>query len=112
MQRKLVNVNKSLELHQRFMLHIRENNIPKLHELVKVACNRNRGLEYTINKIVDAVDGVYNPRSSEDDKDLAFLILQYGGPGLLDIVHWALNFPSTSTAYHMLGKTNQFISQY
>ena len=109
-ERKLVNVNKSLDLHQRFILHIKENDIPKLHELVKVACNRNRGLEYTINKIVDAIDSVYNPRSSEDDKDLAFLIQQYGGPGLLDIVHRALNFPSTSTAYRMLQDSRKFIN--
>lgn len=97
--RKLVTLNKSLMLHQRFMILIRENSIPKLHELVKVAMNRKRGLEYTITKMVDAIDGVYNPHSSEDDKDLAFLILQYGGPGLLDR---ALNFPSSSTSYRLL----------
>ena len=107
--RKLVRLNKSLLLHQRFMILIRENSIPKLHELVKVAMNRKRGLEYTINKIVLAVEGVYNPHSSEDDKDLAFLILQYGGPGLLDIVHRALNFPSTSTAYRLLQSSRCFI---
>ena len=39
---------------------------------------------------------------NQSDKDIAFLILQFGGPGLLDICHRALNLPSTSTAYRML----------
>ena len=67
-------------------------------------------MSYIIQKIVDAIDGVYNARSSEDDKDLAFLILQYGGPGLLDIVHRALNFPSTNTAYRLLQSSREFIN--
>ena len=91
--RKLFNLNKSLELHQRILILIKENSIPQLHELVKTALKQKRSLSYVIQKIVDAVDGVYNVRNSEKDKDLAFLILQYGGPGLLDIVHRALNFP-------------------
>ncbi|XP_066914918.1 uncharacterized protein [Clytia hemisphaerica] len=107
--RKLNTLNKSLELHKRFMLLVKDNSIPKLHEIVKVAMNRRRGLQYTINKIIDAIDGVYNPHSSEDDKDLAFLILQYGGPSLLDIVHKALKFPSTSTAYRLLQGSTSMI---
>ena len=107
--RTLDRVNKSLELHQRFVSIIKENNIPKLHELVKVASNRNRGIEYVIRRMVDAIGGTYNARSSEDDVDLAFLILQYGGPGLLDIVHRALKFPSTSTAYRLLQKSKEMI---
>ena len=100
--RKLFNLNKSLELHQRILILIKENSIPQLHELVKTALKQKRSLSYVIQKIVDAVDGVYNVRNSEEDKDLAFLILQYGAPGLLDIVHRALNFPSPSTAYRLL----------
>ena len=107
--RKLCYLNKSLALHQRFMLIIKENSIPKLHEMVKVSMNRKRGLEQTINKIVDAIDGVYNPQNSENDKDLAFMILQYGGPGLLDIVHKAINLPSTSSAYRLLKKSQEMI---
>ena len=46
--RKLISLNKSLELHQRFMILIKENSIPKLHELVKVALRHKRGLSYII----------------------------------------------------------------
>ena len=59
--------------------------------------------------MVDAIKGTYNPRSSEEHVDLAFLILQYGGPGLLDIVHKAMNFPCTSTAYRLLKKSHEII---
>ena len=107
--RKLKHLNKSLDLHQRFMMLIRENSIPKLHQIVKVALSGKKSISYIINKIVDAVKGLYNPHSSEEDKDLSFLILQYGGPGLLDIVHRALNFPSTSTAYRLLQSTKKAI---
>merc|ERR1712080_325138 len=88
---------------------IKDKDIPKLHTIVKVALSCKRGLEYIINKMVDAIDGIYNPHSSDEDKDLAFIILQYGGPGLLDIVHRALNFLSTSTAYRMLQSSRTFI---
>ena len=56
------------------------------------------------------IDGIYRPNPSQDDKDLAFLILQFGGPGLLDIVHRAIGFPSTSTAYKMIKGTTQMTS--
>ena len=92
------------------MILIRDNNIPKLHQLVKVSCNRMRGLEYTITTMTKAIGKVYNARSGKDDVHLAFLILQYGGPGLLDIVHKALNFPSTSTAYRLLQSSRKFIN--
>ena len=91
------------------MILIKENSVPKIHEIVKVAMNRKRGLNYVVDKLVDAIDGVYNPHSSEDDKDLAFLIHQYGGPGLLEICHRALGFSSTSTSYRLLQKSKQVI---
>ena len=40
-----------------------------------------------------------------DNKELAFLILHYRGPGLLDIVHKAIQLPSTlttTTTYRLL----------
>ena len=70
--KKLSRVNKALGLHQRFVQIIKENSIPKLHELVKVASNRSRGIEYVIQRMVDTISGTYNARSSEDDVDVAF----------------------------------------
>ena len=47
-----------------------------------------------MNKLIYAIDGIYSSNPSQDDKDLAFLILQFGGPGLLDIMHRAIGFPN------------------
>ena len=82
-----------------FFLLLNENKIHRLHELIHVAFKAKRSIGYIVSKLVDAIDGIYRPNPSQDDKDLAFLILQFGGPGLLDIVHRAIGFPSTSTAY-------------
>ena len=60
-----------------------------------------------MNTLIDAIYGIYSHNLSQDDKDLAFLIVQFGGPGLLDIVHRAIGFPSTSTAYRMIKGTTQ-----
>ena len=76
----------------------------------KLLATEAGGIEYVIQRMIDAVGGVYNVRSSDDDVDLAFLMLQYGGPGLLDIVHRALNFPSTSTAYRLLQKSKELLN--
>ena len=43
-------------------------------------------------------------RASDDDKDLAYLVLKFGGPALLDILYCANVLPSTSTAYRMAKK--------
>lgn len=84
-----------MKLHQKILLTISNQNIPRLTELVSTALNQNRGVSYIANKIIDAVDGIYRPNPRQDDKDLAFLVLKVGGPSLLDIL------PSVSTAYRI-----------
>ena len=95
-------LNKTLELDQRFLLLIKENNVRRLHDVVKVVLNAKRSIGYIVTKVMDAIDGIYTPQYSQDDKDIAFLILQFGGPGLLDIAHRAFSLPSVSTAYNMI----------
>lgn len=61
--------------------------------------------------MLDAIEGTYNVRIWEDDVNLAFLILQYGRPEMLDIVHRrGLNFRSTSNAYRLLQKSRNIIN--
>ena len=108
--KQLVRLNKTLSLHQHFSFLLKEYKIHRLHELINVAFKAKRSIGYIVNKLVDAIDGIYRPNPSQDDKDLAFLILQFGGPGLLDIVHRAIGFPSTSTAYKMIKGTTQMSS--
>ena len=54
--------------------------------------------------MIDALDGIYSAQSSSDDKEIAMLCYQFGGPGLLDILHHSLNLPSRSTISKMARK--------
>ena len=45
--------------------------------MVKIALNGGRSIRYVIDKIVDALNGVCSPNYSQDDEDIAFIILQF-----------------------------------
>ena len=64
--------------------------------------NARKSMQYIIEKVINAIAGIYYLHPSQNDKDLAYLILQFGGPALLDIYHRAINLPSTSTASGMI----------
>ena len=89
----------TLALHERLLVHISENNVPRLQQLVAVARNNNRGIPYIVSQVVNAIANIYTPNPSQDDKDLAFVVLKFGGPSLLSILHRAGMLPSESTAY-------------
>ena len=91
----------TLSLHERFLVSIAENNVPQLQQLVTVALRNNRKIPYILSKVMAVIDGIYSPNPSQDDKDLAFLVLKFGGPSLLNILYKAGILPSTSTAYRM-----------
>ena len=83
------------------MLEISQNNIPRLQNLVNVALRNRRSINYILEKCTLAISGIYKARASEDDKDLAFIVLKFGGPALLDILYRANHLPSSSLAYRM-----------
>ena len=95
-------LNRTLGIHERFLVLLKEGNVHRLKQLINVAFNCNRNMNYILGKLVDSIKGIYNPQPDQDDKDLAFLILQFGGPALLDICHRAINLPSSSTAYRLM----------
>ena len=99
--KRIAKMNKTLQFHKRFLVFIATNNVSRLHELVGVALNNNHGIEYILEKCKLAVAGVYQARAGKDDKDMAFLVLKFGGPSLLDILHRAKLLPSTSVAYRI-----------
>ena len=78
--KKIAQLNKTLSLHQRFLLLLKCNNVPRLDGLLTVAIKAKRSISYIISKVTDAIDGIYNANPSDDDKDLAFLIMQFWGP--------------------------------
>ncbi len=96
---KHTRLNETIKLHERFMKLVAENNVPRLQQLVAVALKHNRSISYITRKLMDAIDGIYSPRPTECQKDLAFLVLKLGGPSLLDILFRANILPSVSTAY-------------
>ena len=95
-------LNKVLQFHQRFLHFIQTNRIHRLHDIVEVALRQKKNIRFIVQRLQDALDGVYNPHYKQDDKDLAFIIYQFGGPALLEIVHRAIKLPSCSTALKIL----------
>ena len=55
---------------------------------------------------------MYTANPSSDNKELAFLIQQYGGTGFLDIVASAIKLPPNSTAYRIIKGTKTISSSF
>lgn len=100
----------TLSLHERFLVSIAENNVPRLQQLVKVALKNNRKMPYILSKVMAVIEGIYTPNPSQDDKDMAFLVLKFGGPSLLHILYKAGILPHESTAYRMARKCPPIVS--
>ena len=83
------------------MVLISENNVLRVKELVSVALMHHRSINYIVEKVSMAVNKVYRARRSDEDKDLAFIVLKLGGPALLDMLCKANKLPSSSLAYRM-----------
>lgn len=103
-------IGESVILHQRLLVEIANNNVPRLNQLVAVALRNNRSISYILGKVTAAIEGVYRARPSDDDKDLALLVLEFGGPSLLDILFKANLLPSVSTGYEMRRKSKKIES--
>ena len=100
----------TLTLHERFVVLISENNIPRLQQLVNVALRNNRSITHIVTKVLNVIDGIYMPNPCQSDKDLAFLVLKFGGPSLLNILYRAGILPSVSTAYKMAKECPPIVS--
>ena len=83
--KRLKKLNSVLKMYQRFMILISENNVLRLKELVGVALRNNHSISYIVDKVMLAINKVYRARPSEEDRDLAFIVLKIGGPSLLSI---------------------------
>ena len=88
-------------MHEQILLAIKNNNIPRLQQIVKVCLDNNRSIGYSLQRMNDAVDKCYS-HCSQDDKELAMVILKFGGPALMEILHRAKGFPLVSTAYRFV----------
>ena len=100
----------TLSMHERFLVSISENNLPRLQQLVNVALKNHSSISHIVTKVTSVIDGIYMPNPSQNDKDLAFLVLKFGGPSLLSILHCAGVLPSVSLAYKMSKQFKPLIS--
>ena len=101
--RKIKNMSQNIELNERIFHCIQKNDIKNLN-IITTCLNNNRSMGYVLQKLNEAINKKYNPQHSEDDKDLSVIILKFGGPALLEILHRAKQFPSVSTAFRLLNK--------
>ena len=99
-------------MHHRFLVLIADKKVLRLQQLVKVSLNKGRTIGYVISQVVKAIDGLYRPNPSQDDRELAFLVLKLGGPSLLDILYRAGVLPSVSTAYRMSKNVHPLCHQF
>ena len=94
-------LRRGLSMHQRFLVNLSDHNVPRLQQLVQVALKNNRSIGYILSNVMGGVDGIHMPNPTQSDKDLAFLVLKFGGPTLLNILYRAHVLPHESTAYRM-----------
>lgn len=60
----------TLSLHKRLIVSISEIKLLRLQQLVQVALRNKRKISYILSKVMDAIEGIYTPNPSQDDKDL------------------------------------------
>ena len=80
--KKLRRMCRNVELHERILSCIQVNNINRLNAIVKTCLENNHSIKSTKYK-------KYNPHHTVENIELSILILQFGGPSLLEILHRA-----------------------
>ena len=83
--KRVERLNSVLGLHKRFMVLLSQNDVLRVKELVAVALKHKRSINYIVDKVVGAIEGVYRARPSDKDKDLAFVVLKLGGPSCINV---------------------------
>ena len=98
--RKVQHLLRTLDIYKKLVLSLRQNDVPRLRQLISTALKNGRSVNYIVDKVSQAVDGVYHAKGfTDDDIDLAFLVMRIGGPRLLHTMHVVFGFPSASTLY-------------
>lgn len=77
---------------------VSENNIPRLQQIITVALRHGTSVRQIVNKLEDALEGVYRPRGyGTDNLDIATLVYRLGGRQLLFALNRKLSLPSLHT---------------
>jgi hypothetical protein len=66
------------------LMVISKNDVPRLHKVIKIAMDNGASVWEVINKLEDAIEGVYRPRRyGSSDIDIATLVYRLRGHQLL-----------------------------
>jgi hypothetical protein len=97
---QLISYKNQLDLHMRFLNLISQENVHRLNQLFKVCFHRKSGIRGIINKFQLAAAHLYKPKGwTDNDVDLATLVLRLGGPSLLYTFNEENILPSSSFTY-------------
>ncbi|KAG1719742.1 hypothetical protein EDB19DRAFT_1647796 [Suillus lakei] len=87
-----------LDDYSRLLMAISEQDIPRLRQIINVALRNGAGVREIVNKLEDALEGVYCPRGyGASDLDIVTLVFRLGGRQLLFALNQSLGLPSICT---------------
>ncbi|KAG1863503.1 hypothetical protein C8R48DRAFT_560697, partial [Suillus tomentosus] len=96
--RKYTRTLTQLDDYHRLLMAVSENDIPRLQQIINVALRHGTSVCEIVNKLEDALEGVYRPRGyGADDLDIATLVYRLGGRQLLFALNQKLSLPSLRT---------------
>ncbi|KAG2336359.1 hypothetical protein BDR05DRAFT_896821, partial [Suillus weaverae] len=80
------------------LMAISEHDIPRLQQVIKIALDNGASIREVVNKLEDALEGVYRPRGyGSCDIDIAMLVYRLGGCQLLYALNHHVGVPSLRT---------------
>jgi hypothetical protein len=84
---------------ERLMLLISTHDIPRLRHIIELSLKQKRSLSYIVDRLEQAIDGVYKATGQHTDweMDLALLVYRLGGWRLLWTMIVTFNLPSIRT---------------
>lgn len=91
---------RKLQEYKKVMIFLGENDIPGVRRVLGQALKDGKSPIAMLGTLEAAFEGKYRARGhTEDDLDLAILVLRVGGPSLLFSLSQALCLPSVSSVY-------------
>ena len=93
--------------YERFLMALKENDVPRLKQLISVCVRQKRSIAYMVEKLNKAISGIYSPKGYTDfDNDLAAFVQIPRRPRLLYVLHQTSGLPSLSSEYRKVSDAN------
>jgi len=97
---KIIIYSNKIDMFKRFQLLLAEQNVTRVRSLMKTCLNKKRGVMGIIRIFTAAANKVFQPKQwTEEDIDLATLLLRIGGPALLYAFNKENRLPCSSYIY-------------